>query len=185
MRREPVRGGPTAWRYSTPGKYSSDIKGGELRMTVARGALYADHGGPRDGVCEYLDQGVQEFRYGVLPHAGDWRGAGVVHAAGELNAPVFRVVETYHEGPLPRSFEGIRISARSVVAVAFKRAEDGDGYIVRCHDSEGRGAECSIDLPMLDRSWKAVFRPFEIKTFLVPDDRAAAVKETGLVELSS
>ena len=176
------QGGAYGLALLNTGKYSSDIKGGELRMTVARGALFADHGGPRDGLCEYLDQGVQEFRYGVLPHSGDWREAGVVRAAGELNAPVFRVIETYHEGPLPRYFEGARISARSVVATAFKRAEDGDGYVLRCHDSEGRGVECTFELPMLGRSWKAAIRPGEIKTFLVPDDHAAAVKETGVVE---
>jgi alpha-mannosidase len=164
------------------GKYSFDILGSEMRMTVARSPVAADNSGVRDESCEYLDQGIQDFRYALLPHAGDWREAGVVRAAHELNSPPFRVLETYHPGPLASSFEGIRVSAAGVVAVAFKRAEDGGAYILRCHESAGRAAETAIELPALRRSWVASFGPFGIKTFRVPDDPTAPVAETGIVE---
>jgi alpha-mannosidase len=179
-----IDGGMRGLAMLNTGKYGFDILGGEMRMTAARSPVAADTLGVRDASCEYLDQGIQEFRWALLPHEGSWRDAGVVRAAHELNAPPFRVLETYHAGPLPCSAEGIRISSPAVVAAALKRAEDGGGFILRCHDSAGRGASATIELPLLGRTWTTTFGPFEIKTFRVPDDPRLAVKETGIVELT-
>jgi len=165
------------------GKYSFDILGAEMRMTVARSPVAADNGGIRDADCEYLDQGIQDFRYALLPHDGGWRESGVVRAAYELNCPPFRVLETYHPGPLPRTVEGVRVTSPSVIVTAFKRAEDGGAYILRCHDSGGEGARATIELPPLSRSWTVTFRPFEIRTFRIPDDPDHPVVETSLIEL--
>ena len=56
-----------------------------------------------DGRYEYLDQGRQDFVYRLVPHAGDWRDAGVVRIAAELNQPPFALIESYHPGELPRA----------------------------------------------------------------------------------
>ncbi len=167
------------------GKYSFDVKENDMRMTVARGAVYADHYGTdyRDDFCEYMDQGVQEFTYALVPHAGNWKDAGIVRKAYELNVGCEQVPETYHKGPMPLSFEGIKISGDSIVATVFKIAEDGKGYVLRCYETSGRPCTAEIEIPMLKRRWTANFGKCEIKTFRIPEGPEGEVRECNLLEL--
>ncbi|WP_308638322.1 alpha-mannosidase [Paenibacillus silvisoli] len=165
-------------------KYSSDVLDRDLRMTVVRSPIYADHYGERDEYCEYMDQGEQYFRYALVPHAGDWREADVSRKALELNVPPIHIVETYHTGTLPQSFEGIRVSAAEQVTVtAFKPAEDGDGYVLRCYETCGRRADdVRIEFPALNRTWTTQLGRCEIKTFRIPVDPSRDVTELNLIE---
>ncbi|QNK54434.1 alpha-mannosidase [Paenibacillus sp. PAMC21692] len=165
------------------GKYAFDVLDSELRMTAARGAIYADHYGERDEWCEYMDQGVQEFRYALVPHEGDWRAAGVVREAAVLNQPLLHVVETYHKGSLPPVLEGVRVSVSNVAVEAVKLGEDEDGYMVRCRETDGRAAEATIECHWLNRTWTAKFGCSEIKTFKLPFDLELEVSEVNLLEL--
>lgn len=178
----PGDGRPFGLALLNDGKYSFDVKGGDLRMTAVRSPIFADHYGERDELCEFMDQGIHEFAYALMPHEGSWRDAGVVRQACEFNVPLPHVIETYHEGELPRSYTGIRVSSGQIVAVAFKRAEDRDGYILRCCETTGRAAETAIGIPMLGKSWTAKFNPCEIKTFKIPDRAEERVSEVNLLE---
>ncbi len=164
-------------------KYSFDVKHSDMRMTVVRGAIFADHFGVRDDLCEFMDQGVQEFKYALVPHAGDWREADAAKKAYELNVPPVHIIETYHKGSLPQKYEGIRVSANNVIVTAFKKAEDGDGYIVRCYEAAGRADRAEIEIPMLNRKWTAEFGKCEIKTFRIPVNPDDEVAEVNLLEL--
>ncbi|MCR8636725.1 alpha-mannosidase [Paenibacillus radicis (ex Xue et al. 2023)] len=164
-------------------KYSFDVKGNDLRMTIVRSAIFADHYGKRDDMCEYMDQGVQEFAYTLVPHAGSWQEAGIVRKAYELNVPLVHIVETYHKGSLPLSYCGVHLSSKQVVVTAFKRAEDGDGYILRCYETSGTETETVVDIPMQSRTWTAQFGRCEIKTFKIPDHAELPIVETNLLEL--
>ncbi|NHN34224.1 alpha-mannosidase [Paenibacillus agricola] len=164
-------------------KYAYDVLGSEIRMTVVRSPIFADHFGERDEQVEFMDQGVQEFTYTLTPHAGDWKQGRLVQKANELNVPPLLMWETYHEGQLPQYFQGIEVSAESVVATAFKRAEDGDGWIVRCYETLGQETEVAIKLPVLKREWKATFGKCEIKTFWIPDDSSLDIAEVNFIEL--
>ena len=98
----------------------------------------------------------------LVPHAGDWRAADVVRRAAELNQPPFALLETYHAGPLPQR-KSYGHDDGAVVVTVVKRAEDGDGVVVRAYETAGRPraarpSRCSAD----DR---AEFGPNEIKTF--------------------
>ena len=134
-------------------KYSFDVKENDLRMTVVRSPIFADHYGQeeRDELCEYMDLGIQEFKYMLVPHSGDWRSAGIVKRAYELNVPIVMIKETYHKGNMPLKFEGIRVSAENVIASVFKRSEDGNGYVIRCYETTGRQTETEIEIPFLNR----------------------------------
>jgi alpha-mannosidase len=166
-------------------KYAYDVQGSEIRMTVVRSPIFADHFSERDDdQVEYMDQGVQEFGYTLVPHSGSWKDGRLVQKANELNVPPLLMWETYHEGSLPQISEGIVISDAAIVATTFKRAEDGDGWIVRCYETLGQETESAFKLPALQREWSAAFRKCEIKTFFVPDDAGSAVKEVNFVELA-
>jgi len=169
-------------------KYSFDAEKNDLRMTVANSSVYADHrvkdaGKADDDLCEYLDQGIQEFKYVLKPFTGEWQDAGIVKRACELNTEPIYVMETYHKGILPQTLSGIEIGDDNIIASVFKRAEDGNGYIVRCYETAGRVTDTTVSLPILDKSWSAKFNKCEIKTFFIPDDKKAEVTETNLLEL--
>jgi alpha-mannosidase len=164
-------------------KYGHDVDRGSIGVTVLRSPVYAWHH-PRqldhDGIYDYIDQGRQEFRLRLIPHGGDWREAEVVRRAAELNQPVFALLESCHDGPLPPVASHGDGGAVSAIVSVLKRAEEGDAVIVRAYESAGR--ETAAQIAVLDRSFDATFGPAEIKTFLVPRDPATAVTETNLLE---
>lgn len=164
-------------------KYSYDVKDNDIRMTVVRSPIYADHFGERDEYCEYMDQGVQEFKYILLPHTGDWTQSGVVKKAYELNVPPVQIIETHHKGALPLAHTGIDIAADTIIATVFKKAEDGYGYILRCYETCGIKTETNIRLTVLGREWDAAFGPCEIKTFFIPGDSEKPITEKNLIEM--
>ncbi len=145
------------------GKYSFCAKENDLRMIVARSAVYADHFGKRDDRVEYMDLGEQFFRYALIPYSQDDPSA-VVREAALLNRPPEAVMETHHGGTLPPMYEGIRLSADNVLAAALKTAEDGDGFVLRLVETAGKAVDCDVDLPPLGRRFTVSLRPQEIKT---------------------
>ena len=176
------------------GKYSFDVGGGTIGMTVLRSPVSAWHDPEplRPGVpYEYLDQGVQRVTYRLVPHAGDWRAAGVVRLAAELNQQPFALLESAHPGSLAPRGSLATVTPAAVVVTALKRAEGegpaapgdpGGDLIVRAYESAGRPAEATIDLPLVGRTVRARFSPGEIKTFRVPLDPALPARETDLLE---
>lgn len=166
------------------GKYSYSVSDGELRMTLANTSLFADHFGQeyRDESCEYMDQGQQRFRLTLVPYGGGWENAAMERHADVLNQPLPHVVETYHEGPLPGEMEGIRLSSPAIAVRAFKRSEDGNGYVLRAAECLGQPCRAAVDLPLLNRKLEAEWRGFEIKTFFLPDEPAMPVAEISPIE---
>jgi alpha-mannosidase len=130
----------------------------------------------------YLDQGRQDFTYRLLPHAGDWRAAGTVRLAAELNQPAFALIESYHPGDLPSHASFASDGGGDVVVTVVKGEEDGDALILRAYESAGRAARATVALPLVERTIEAEFGRAEIKTFRVPRDPASPVVETNLLE---
>ena len=178
-----VSGGGGGVSILNDGKYSSDVLGSEIGLTVLRSPIYAWHDPfvpEDDGVYPFTDQGIQTFRYAILPHAGDWRAAGTVRQAAELNAEPMVVLETGHDGPLPASLAFVTCDAPGVVVSVLKRAEEGDALVLRAHESWGRAASARIELPRWGIGFDASFGPSEIKTFRF--ERDGRVIETDLLE---
>ncbi|MFC0627536.1 alpha-mannosidase [Kribbella deserti] len=176
------------------GKYSFAVDGSVpgrpvLAMTCARSPVYAWHDPHQltdDGVYEYLDQGIQRFRYRLQPHAGDWRAAGVVRAAAELNQPVTPLIECFHDGPLPESASYCSVSgdgADQVVVSVLKHDEDDTGSVVlRAYETTGAPAKVKIAVPFLGREFPVRFGAGEIKTLLLPSAPDAVPVELDLLE---
>jgi alpha-mannosidase len=165
-------------------KYGHDVRGASIGITAVRSPVWAWHE-PREldpnGTYEYMDQGRQDFSLRLVPHAGDWRAAGTVRLAAELNQPPFALLETYHPGDLPQRASYASVDAPEVVVAVVKAAEDGDGsLVVRAYETAGRGARARLEL--LGRVWEADFAPHEIKTFRVPRDAEQQVGEVSLLE---
>ena len=171
-------------------KHGYDVRGGDIGISAVRSPVWAWHD-PREleqeGDFEYMDQGRQTFLVRLVPHAGDWRDAGVVRLAAELNGPPFALIETYNEGDLPQRASFASDGGGDVVMTVLKGAEDRDGaLVVRAFETAGRPARARIELPLVDGAIEAEFGPHEIKTFVVPRARARArardAVETDLLE---
>jgi len=105
-------------------RYGCDVHGSVLRLTLLRGAEWPDPG---------ADRGRHELTYSLFPHPGDWAEAGTVRRAWELNVPVTCVAGAAAPFP-PRRFFAVDGPA---VLQALKRADDGDGWILRFYEPHG------------------------------------------------
>ena len=87
-----------------------------------------------------LDLGVNHFTYSIVGHNGTDRSAAVA-ASEQLNMPLVAYVAPKHAGALGRTFSMLETSTPQIGVRALKKAEDGDGYIVRCYELTGKPVE--------------------------------------------
>jgi len=120
-------------------KYGYDAEGGRLRLTLLKSPIWPDPG---------ADRGSHEICYSIYPHAGDWREAATVQRAAEYCTPLLFHRGVNHPGRLPGDQAGfLSVSPVTVALSAFKAAEDGDGFVMRCYESTGRPCRAEISLP--------------------------------------
>jgi alpha-mannosidase len=165
-------------------KYGYDVSGNDMRISIARSAVYAQHN-PRvvQKDVEYIwqDQGIQTFRMLLVPHQGDWRDAAAVRRAEEFTAPLPVMYQGIHPGTLKQSASFLSVDAGNVVVAAMKKAEAGGDLIIRCYETDGKGSRATIELPFIQRRWSGQFRPYEIKTLRVPMP-SGTIREVNALE---
>jgi len=95
--------------------------------------------------------GEMLVRYALGAHAGDWR-AGRAREFGwnAANPPVAVWMKGPKPGTLPPSASFCQVEPSNAMLLALKRAEDGDGFIVRLLETEGHAAEASVRLPGIE-----------------------------------
>jgi len=165
-------------------KYGYDAKGSEIRITVLRSPPYAHHQPYKLDPAQtyrYIDQGWQYFSLMLLPHAESWKAAYTVKRAEELNSKPIVFVDYPHKGTLPPSFSLIRINQDNVIVSVLKKHEDSNDLVMRCQETNGEEVEAEINLPIVKKSFKARFKPFEIKTLLIPKAKGR-IKELDMLE---
>lgn len=160
-------------------KYSYDVRDSRMRLTVLRGAVYAHHLPkqlqPEAEHYQYLDQGVQEFRYRLLPHRGSWQDAGAPQVGLDLNVPLVGLLESNRPGTLPTTASLLSVSPANVIVTAVKQAEDGDAVIIRAYEAHGRATKGEFTWAPTGTTWRATFRPHEAKTFAMGADGVTEV----------
>jgi alpha-mannosidase len=113
-------------------KYGYDIHGSVMRLSLLRAPTHPD---------PTADRGQHRFTYALMPHPGDFRKAGVIEAAEDLNAPL-RVISGGLASAQSRSL--IELSTPQVIVAAIKRAEDSDATIVRLYEAWGGSCRAKI-----------------------------------------
>jgi alpha-mannosidase len=122
----------------SPFKYGADKPGDDtIRLTM----IYTP--GTQGG---YEDQGVQDFGrhsiiYGIVPHAGTWQQGNLPWQSARLAQPLRAFSTPKHSGSLGKSRSLASTSSNQVEIQAIKRAEDGNGFIVRLRELTGKPAE--------------------------------------------
>ena len=162
-------------------KYGWDTRGNVMRLTLLKSAVHPD---PK------ADEGRHRFTYSLFPHAGDWRAAGTVQRAYELNVPVqAAALAGGGSASLPQSFSLVTVDAPNLIVETIKKAEDDDSLIVRLHEAYNQRGAATLSFGRPVQSAKSVnllenepdgedpgvagaqirfdYKPYEVKTFKV------------------
>ncbi len=109
-------------------KYGYSTFGNVMRLSLLRSPKHPD---------PQADMGRHEFAYALMPHAGNWREAGVVAEAYRFNSPMILATGAADTNA-GRSFASI--DDRNLVLETIKRAEEEDAIVLRlyeCHGARG------------------------------------------------
>ena len=159
-------------------KYGCDTLGSEIRLTLLKSATYPD---PTADKC------LHEFSYSIYPHTGDFREAGTIRRAFEFNNPMSAESVPAKSGTLPSRYSFVSIDGENAFIETVKKAEDGDGIIVRvCEEFNehtqrtltfGFDFACAVLCDMMEkeispieikgRSISLPLKPFEIVTLKI------------------
>ncbi len=167
------------------GGYGSDCHEGEVRLTLLRSPAYCGHPVeertimPQDRFSPRIDQGERLFTF--------WVNAG---PASERRTAIDREALVHNEKPFALSFfpSGLGRQLQSLVQLtdsvvqvtAFKKAEDGDDFIVRLFNPTDAARRTTLKIPQLDLEQELSLSAFEIKTYRL--DAAGKLREQDLLE---
>ena len=143
-------------------KYGFDVINGVFRLTALRCSIRPDPD---------PNEGLQQFTYSLYPHKGGWMAAQTDERALDLNMPLLATVTFPHppEQQVP-SLAVQNVDGRGdLIVSALKRAEDGNGYILRFYEADGQDTEARIkfDQPMQVTETDILERPLEKQTAVV------------------
>jgi alpha-mannosidase len=190
-----VGGAAAGLTVVTTNKHAFDVSPGEqpsIGITAVRSPVYSWHD-PRlldpEGIYTFQDQGVQQFSYELVSHAGDWTAAQPTRRAAVLGSPVRAMLESSHGGELAAQHSFAHDGGGSVAITAIKGTEDvvggipgGADLIVRAAELSGSASTVELQLPLVGRTITADFGASQVRTFRVPLDPDAEIVEVDLVE---
>ena len=109
-------------------------------MRSTRIVAYGFGGGYEPGMTS--DTGFElgkelTFDYALVPHAGDWRAAGVFQDGLEFNNPLIVRKVAAHAGTLPKRWGFLNVSHANVVLSALKPGRDGS-TVLRVYEAAGQ-----------------------------------------------
>lgn len=166
-------------------KYSYSMDIDEMNLTVLKNSVYAHHDPKKleEGVeYNFVDDGIQEFTYMLIPHEGGWKDADVVKHARELNQKPVSIIETFHDGKQPQSQSFLSLECSHAVICVLKEAEDKDGIIVRAYETKKQAGKGILRIPFMNREETLTFAPCEIKTVKIPYDGTKPICEVNMLE---
>lgn len=155
-------------------KYGHSVRDGIVALTLIKSGIEPN---------PTTDQEEHFFTYALYPHAGDWRQGGTVRQAYCLNQPAY----AFRGGEAGREYSLANVADGNVVLETVKRAEDGNGWILRLYETDNARTSTRLwwhrpiqaveevncveehlaDVPFDGESFEFVIKPYEIKTFRI------------------
>ena len=114
-------------------KYGHSVKDSNMALTLIKSGIEPN---------PTTDQEEHVFTYAIYPHAEGWRAAGTVAEAYKLNQPL--LVQTQAEEKETYSFASV--AHANVIIETIKKAEDGNGTIIRMYESENAYTKSTLHL---------------------------------------
>ena len=162
-----VSEGGEGFAILTGGKYGWRVKEGLMSLNLLRSPVYPD---PK------ADRGTHTIRYAIYPHSGDYNEANVQAVSYRYNNGLFITDRAFDLASTVSS------SDKHVVIETIKRAESGEGVIIRAYEDSGEKRTATISTTFEGKVYETnlieqvigetgleeiTFKPFEIKTFLI------------------
>ncbi len=155
-------------------KYGHSAHEGQIDLTLIKSGIEPN---------ATTDQEEHFFTYSLYPHAGAWKQSDVPQQAFNLNQPAFAV----KGGKAGETFSLAAADQSNVVLETVKKAENGDGVILRFYENRNMRTNTTITLGKALKSvsecdllenvtdefhfegnqFSFTIHPYEIKTFLV------------------
>ena len=163
-------------------KYSYDCPDNDLRLTVIRNVIFADHYSNRPAAnFNFTDEGMRRFEYGIFVCDGEAEKSGIMNEAAKFNIRLMAVPESFHKGTLPQRKSYLSVDKDNIIMTAFKFCEDGSGdCIMRFYETRGEDTKAHIICESFNADFEAEFGHNEIMTFRISKD--GNVKETNFLE---
>ncbi len=127
-------------------KYGHDIRDNVMRITLLRSPVMPD---------PMADFGEHEFKYSLYPHVGSWNEE-TQREAYLLNDPivVYRSKVAGQKSNISRLPSLVTCDSPNVIIETIKRAEDGDGIIVRLYESQRKRGQVQVKMGCaVDSAW--------------------------------
>ena len=97
-----------------------------------------------------IQQGDMLFRYSITTHEGGWKEGRCRNFGWSTGNPLIPMavnVNGRKEGTLDKRMSFCRVDKPNVLLLTLKRAEDGDGIIIRLIETQGKATTASVTLP--------------------------------------
>lgn len=104
-------------------KYGHSVKDSNMALTLIKSGIEPN---------PVTDQEEHIFTYAIYPHAETWRQAGTVTEAYQLNQPL----KAANGGCAGNEYSFASVDHSNVIIETIKRAEDGNGTVIRMYESE-------------------------------------------------
>ncbi len=159
-----------------PGNLTTD---GTMMISLLRShnlGAYGFGGGYEPGMSS--ESGFQvgqerTMRYALVPHAGDWREAGVYRDGLEFNHPLLCRAVLPHAGTLPARWGLLEVSSPDVVVSALKPGSQG-ATILRVYEAAGRPA------PAVKIAFKARVAEARSANLLEDPEQAMSIEDNAV-----
>ena len=129
-------------------KYGHDIHQNIIRLTLLRGTTAPDPD---------ADLGDHNFSYSLLPHQGSW-DEETVKEAYALNNPLLVWGEKSGVSPDSSTVNGFSLAAvdqPNLVIETIKRAEDGEGLIIRLYETQRKRGSFTLTTGFpIEKAWR-------------------------------
>lgn len=89
---------------------------------------------------EFQDLGYNNFTFSIYGHAKEPLAAESNWTAAQLDQPMMAFQTTQHAGELGKSFSIVNVESDQVALKTLKKAEEGDYYVVRFYETQGKTA---------------------------------------------
>ncbi len=159
-------------------KYGHNIENGTMKLSMFKCATHPDPD---------ADKGEHFFTYTLFPHAGNYREAGTVQLAYELNCPLKAFAVNEQSGALSEEYSFVKCNSDNFIVETVKKAESDNTLIIRGYESYNKRTNVKLDfgfevkkayicdllennleeLEIKDNSIEFTAKPFEIITVKV------------------
>lgn len=127
--------GPNSVLVCNDCKYGHAVEGGTLRVNLVRSAYDPDR-------LPDLGEHTASLRIALVSRGSDL--ATVTKAGQAFNHPLLVLGTTSHAGPWPATDALVKCTGTGIVLDCLKQASDGNGFIVRVHNTSEQKAEAVL-----------------------------------------